>query len=297
MEQALTSKISRQSWRDYLMMTKPKVVLLLLITALVGMCLAEPNGLPSVKWVSLGLIGIGCLAGSAAVFNHVFDRVLDAKMQRTQHRPLAEGRIPRVNALSFAFGLFALGFLALLQVNLLTAWLTVLSLVGYAVIYTLWLKPATPQNIVIGGLAGAAPPLLGWTCIAGETSPEAWLLVILIFLWTPPHFWALAIHRYRDYEKAGVPMLPVTHGIELTKTMMLLYCALLCVAGVFPWLIGMSSLVYLFGALALNLGLFAHAWKLKFSPEKGDAWAMFKYSIWQLFGLFILLLGDHWWMS
>lgn len=295
MDNALSSTSSLR-WQDYLEMTKPKVVLLLLITALVGMCLAQSQGLPSALVVTMGLLGIGALSASAAVFNHVFDRQLDTQMQRTQHRPMAQGRVPKINALIFAFSLFACGFLLLLQVNALTAWLTVLSLVGYAVIYTLWLKSATPQNIVIGGLAGAAPPLLGWTCVAGEIAPQAWLLVMIIFLWTPPHFWALAIHRRKDYAKAGVPMLPVTHGNEFTKTMILLYCCLLCVAGVLPWLIGMSSWVYLFGALSLNLGLLAHGWKLKFAPAKGDAWAMFKYSIWQLFGLFVLLLGDHWWM-
>ncbi|WP_419205130.1 heme o synthase [Photobacterium leiognathi] len=280
-------------WRDYLTMTKPKVVAMLLLTALVGMCLAV-QGIPPADAVILGLAGIGLQSAAAAAFNHVLDRRFDAQMARTYHRPLAKGRVETWKAVVFATSLMLIGFALLMMLNALTAWLTMASLVGYALIYTVWLKHATPQNIVIGGLAGAAPPLLGWTAVTGQLDPHAFLLVMLVFAWTPPHFWALAIHRRDDYAKAGIPMLPVTHGIEYTKTMVLLYTLILFAVGLLPWLTGMSGWLYLVGSSVLNLGFIAYALKLKFADNEGHAWATFKYSIWHLLALFVVLLADHW---
>ncbi|WP_318436852.1 heme o synthase [Photobacterium leiognathi] len=280
-------------WRDYLTMTKPKVVAMLLLTALVGMCLAV-QGIPPADVVILGLAGIGLQSAAAAAFNHVLDRRFDAQMARTYHRPLAKGRVETWKAVVFATSLMLIGFALLMTLNALTAWLTMASLVGYALIYTVWLKHATPQNIVIGGLAGAAPPLLGWTAVTGQLDPHAFLLVMLVFAWTPPHFWALAIHRRDDYAKAGIPMLPVTHGIEYTKTMVLLYTLILFAVGLLPWLTGMSGWLYLVGSSVLNLGFIAYALKLKFADSEGHAWATFKYSIWHLLALFVVLLADHW---
>lgn len=283
-------------WRDYLELTKPKVVAMLLLTAMVGMCLAVPS-LPPAHAVILGLLGIGMQSAAAAVFNHVIDQRIDRQMQRTIHRPVAKGRVGTSQALAFGGLLMVAGFALLWVLNVLVAWLTFASLIGYAVVYTVWLKHATPQNIVIGGLAGAMPPLLGWVAVTGTLDPHALLLVMLIFTWTPPHFWALAIHREKDYAKAGVPMLPVTHGVEFTKTMILLYTLLLVVVGPLPWLAGMSGLIYLFGSLALNLGFAWYAWQLKFHDRKGLAWQTFKYSIWHVFGLFVTLLADHAWRA
>ncbi|WP_318462888.1 heme o synthase [Photobacterium leiognathi] len=280
-------------WRDYLTMTKPKVVAMLLLTALVGMCLAV-QGIPPADVVILGLAGIGLQSAAAAAFNHVLDRRFDAQMARTYHRPLAKGRVETWKAVVFATSLMLIGFALLMMLNALTAWLTMASLVGYALIYTVWLKHATPQNIVIGGLAGAAPPLLGWTAVTGQLDPHAFLLVMLVFAWTPPHFWALAIHRRDDYAKAGIPMLPVTHGIEYTKTMVLLYTLILFAVGLLPWLTGMSGWLYLVGSSVLNLGFIGYALKLKFADSEGHAWATFKYSIWHLLALFVVLLADHW---
>ncbi|WP_420745419.1 heme o synthase [Photobacterium damselae] len=280
-------------WQDYLTMTKPKVVAMLVLTALVGMCLAVP-GLPPWKKLVLGLLGIGLQSSAAAAFNHVLDRRFDAKMARTYHRPLAKGRIETWKAVLFATTLMVSGFYCLWLLNALTAWLTFASLVGYALVYTVWLKHATPQNIVIGGIAGAAPPLLGWTAITGSVDPHALLLVMLIFTWTPPHFWALAIHRRDDYAKAEIPMLPVTHGIEFTKTMVLLYTVILFAVGLLPWLTGMCGWVYLLASSVLNLGFVGYALKLKFADSEGHAWATFKYSIWHLLALFVVLLLDHW---
>lgn len=281
------------SWRDYLTLTKPNVVLLLLLTALVGMCLASPTWVPWQIMVP-GLIGIGFMSGSAAAVNHLVDRHIDARMARTLRRPLPSGALSPRRVLTFAAVLGALGFAVLaLWVNMLTAWLTLASLVGYAIVYTMYLKRATPQNIVIGGLAGAAPPLLGWTAVTNEIHPFAILLVMIVFTWTPPHFWALAVHRAKDYAKADIPMLPVTHGIEFTKTCILLYTILLGVVCLLPYIIGMSGVIYLIGSTILSIWFLVYAWKLKFSPSKLTAFNMFKFSIWQLFGLFILLLADH----
>ncbi|WP_025738905.1 heme o synthase [Salinivibrio socompensis] len=278
-------------WRDYYELTKPRVVAMLLLTALVGMCLATA-GWPPWWAVIVGLFGIGAQASAAAVFNHVIDRRIDTKMQRTRHRPVAEGRVSQTAALTLAV-LMVAGFIACWWLNPLTAWLTFASLVGYALVYTQWLKPATPQNIVIGGLAGAMPPLLGWTAVTGELHPHALLLVMIIFTWTPPHFWALAIHRRQDYAKAEVPMLPVTHGVGFTQTMVLLYTVLLLVVGILPWLTGMSGWIYLLGATTLNLVFVGYAWWLKTGTQKGRAWQMFKFSIWHIFATFVVLLADH----
>ncbi|MCL5255562.1 MAG: heme o synthase [Gammaproteobacteria bacterium] len=283
----------RAHWRDYLELTKPRVVALLLLTAVVGMCLATTT------WVALDIMipavaGIGLMAGSAAAVNHLVDRHIDAKMARTLRRPLPTGALSPARVLTFAAIIGVVGYIILdVFVNRITALLTLASLVGYAFIYTMYLKRATPQNIVIGGIAGAAPPLLGWTAVTGEIHANAILLVLIIFTWTPPHFWALAVHRAKDYAKAEIPMLPVTHGIDFTKTCILLYTILLTVVCVLPYLTGMSGLVYLIGVSALNIGFLGYAWRLKYAPNKHTAFNMFKYSIWYLMGLFILLLVDH----
>jgi protoheme IX farnesyltransferase len=215
-------------------------------------------------------------------------------MGRTHNRPLPEGRISANNAIIFAITIAVLGFILLYTlVNPLTAWLTLSGLVGYSFVYTLYLKRATPQNITIGGLAGAIPPLLGWTAMTNEIHPNALLLVLLIFTWTPPHFWALAIHRKKEYAKVNIPMLPVTHGVDFTKTQILLYTVLLFVVGLLPYLVGMSSWLYLIGAVVLNLIFFAYAWKLKFNADEKTAMDTFKFSIVHLMTLFVVLLLDH----
>jgi protoheme IX farnesyltransferase len=279
--------------QDYYELTKPKVVLLLLLTALVGMCLASDTWI-SWKILIAGLTGIGFLSSAAAVVNHVVDRKIDSKMARTFNRPVAKGKVTPQKALVFAAVLTVVGYVILeLWVNRLTAMLTLAGLLGYAVVYTMYLKRATPQNIVIGGLAGAIPPLLGWTAVTGEIHAHALLLVLIVFTWTPPHFWALAIHREKDYAKAKVPMLPVTHGIEFTKTSILLYTVLLCVVCLLPYLIGMTGLLYLIGSTLLNAGFLYYAWKLKFTATEQTAMQTFKFSIIHLMVLFVVLLVDH----
>jgi protoheme IX farnesyltransferase len=274
-------------------MTKPNVVLLLLLTALVGMCLASETWIPA-QTLIIGLFGIGALSSAAAVVNHVVDHEIDSKMARTVNRPVAKGRVSSKQALMFALVLGVLGFAALdLWINRLTAVLTLAGLVGYAGIYTLFLKRATPQNIVIGGLAGAIPPLLGWTAVTGEIHAYPLLLVLIIFTWTPPHFWALAIHREKDYAKAKIPMLPVTHGVEYTKTFVLLYTVLLFLVCLLPYLAGMADLIYLVGSSALNTGFLYYAYKLKFNATEQTAMQTFKFSIIHLMVLFVVLLLDH----
>lgn len=285
--------LSRSPWQVYYTLTKPKVVALMLLTALVGMCLALPGALP-IQQTLVGLIGIGLMAGAAAAYNHLIDQKIDAVMRRTFNRPLPSGDIRPVNVFLFATLLGSAGFAALyLWVNALTAWLTFASLVGYAVVYTLYLKRATPQNIVIAGLAGAMPPLLGWCAVTGELHAHAWLLVMIIFVWTPPHFWALAVHRKNDYAKADIPMLSVTHGIEYTKTSILLYTLLLLVVCLLPVIVGMTGVVYGIMSVALNLGFIYSAWQLKFHQTQRSAMETFKYSIYHLMLLFISLLVDH----
>nr|WP_256474717.1 heme o synthase [Pseudomonas inefficax] len=283
----------RASWRDYLELTKPKVVVLMLITSLAGMFLATRAG---VSWSVLlfGNLGIGLCAGGAAVVNHVLDRRIDALMARTHKRPLAQGRVGPLPALLFALVLALLGMaLLLVFTNPLTAWLTLASLLGYAVLYTGFLKRATPQNIVIGGLAGAAPPLLGWVAVSGHVSAEPLLLVLIIFAWTPPHFWALAIHRKEEYAKADIPMLPVTHGERYTKLHILLYTLVLLAVSLLPYTIHMSGLLYLACALVLGLRFLQWAWVLYRGSRPHAAIGTFKYSIGYLFALFIALLLDH----
>jgi protoheme IX farnesyltransferase len=285
----------RQTWRDYYQLTKPKVVALLLLTAWVGMWLA-PAATAQPGLMLIALTGIGMLSAAAAALNHVLDQNIDARMARTQRRPVATGRVSPQQAVTFAFSLAAIGFGLLYGfVNPLTAWLTLASLFGYAGIYTMFLKRATPQNIVIGGLAGAMPPLLGWTSITGTLSAEPWLLVMIIFAWTPPHFWALAIHRRDDYAKVNMPMLPVTHGVAFTKTAILLYTLLLTLVCLMPYLVGMSGLVYLVGSLALNLGFMLHAWRLKFGNDPKQAMQTFRFSIYHLMLLFLVLILDQQW--
>ncbi|HEN8705450.1 MULTISPECIES: heme o synthase [Pseudomonas] len=285
--------VRRARWRDYLELTKPKVVVLMLITSLAGMFLATRAG---VSWSVLlfGNLGIGLCAGGAAVVNHVVDRRIDALMARTHKRPLAQGRVEPLPALLFALALALLGMVLLLVfTNALTAWLTLASLLGYAVLYTGFLKRATPQNIVIGGLAGAAPPLLGWVAVSGHVSAEPLLLVLIIFAWTPPHFWALAIHRKEEYAKADIPMLPVTHGERYTKLHILLYTLILLAVSLLPYVIHMSGPLYLVCALALGLRFLQWAWVLYRSSRPHAAIGTFKYSIGYLFALFIALLLDH----
>ncbi|UIP85882.1 heme o synthase [Pseudomonas phenolilytica] len=281
------------SWRDYLELTKPKVVLLMLITSLVGMFLATRAGVP---WTVLlfGNLGIALCAGGAAAVNHVVDRRIDAVMARTHKRPLAEGRVSPAAALTFALALGVAGLALLLAfTNALAAWLTLASLIGYAVIYTGFLKRATPQNIVIGGLAGAAPPLLGWVAVTGQISAEPLLLVLIIFAWTPPHFWALAIHRRAEYAKVNIPMLPVTHGVHYTKVHILLYTAILLAVSFMPFAIHMSGLLYLVAAALLGARFLYWAIALYRDSRPHAAIKTFKFSIWYLFALFIALLVDH----
>ena len=279
--------------RAYYDITKPKVVALLVLTALVGMSLSVPGAIP---WQLLlpSMLGIGLLSSAAAAINHIVDEKIDAQMGRTHNRPIPNQIITAQNAIMFAVFLAISGFVLLyFMVNALTAWLTFAGLVGYSFIYTLYLKRATPQNITIGGLAGAIPPLLGWTAMTNEVHPHALLLVLLIFTWTPPHFWALAIHRQKEYAKVNIPMMPVTHGINFTKTQILLYTVLLFVVGLLPYLVGMSIWLYLIGAVVLNLIFFIYAWKLKFNSDENTAMDTFKFSIVHLMVLFVVLLLDH----
>ncbi|HEU4991534.1 MAG TPA: heme o synthase [Luteimonas sp.] len=280
--------------RQYWSLTKPRVVALIVFTAAIGMFLAVP-GLPPLRESVLGFLGIWLAASSAAAINQLLDSRIDAKMARTSWRPLVSGTLTSRQALVFALVLAALSMLVLvLWVNALTAVLTFLSLIGYAVVYTVFLKRATPQNIVIGGIAGAAPPALGWAAVTGELHAHALLLVLIIFVWTPPHFWALAIFRRDDYARAMVPMLPVTHGVEYTRWQILLYTVLLVIVTVLPWATGMSGLFYLGGALVLGLVFLWYAWKLLDPPDDFYPMRVFNYSIVYLMALFAFLLVDHW---
>ncbi|MEW8507951.1 MAG: heme o synthase [Candidatus Thiodiazotropha sp.] len=281
------------AWRHYYEMTKPKVVLLIAFTALVGMLLSH-DGLAPWQPLLFGLLGISLAAASGAVINHVIDQRIDAMMDRTSWRPIPSGHMDTPHALSFALVLGAVSMLLLyFLVNPLTALLTFFALIGYAVIYTLYLKRNTPQNIVWGGLAGASPPLLGWCAITGEVTIEAFLLLLIIFVWTPPHFWPLAIHRRDDYAKADVPMLPVTHGIDFTKQQILIYAIMLLAVTLLPFTIQMSGYLYLCGALILGCLFIYHAVKLLRSDGREHAMKTFAFSILYLSLLFTLLLVDH----
>lgn len=282
-----------QNWRAYLEITKPKVVYLLVFTALVGMVLAVPGMVPLQETI-FGLLGIGLASASAAAINHVIDQRTDAIMKRTQARPIPQGHLTTRQCLIFA-GL--LGVVAMLMlyflVNPLTALLTFLSLIGYAVVYTVYLKRATPQNIVIGGAAGAMPPVLGWTAITGQVTAEPLLLFLIVFIWTPPHFWSLAIHRRDDYAKVDIPMLPVTHGIEFTRVQIVLYTILLLIVSVFPWLIGMSGIVYLVGAVLLGVMFLYHTIRMFDNKLEKQPIKTFVFSIQYLMWLFAFMLVDH----
>ena len=280
-------------WRRYLELTKPKVVALITFTAVVGTLLASP-GLPPLDALVWGNLGIALAAACAAAINHVLDRRIDAQMARTRARPLPTGALSERQALAFAalLGVSSMGVLAFL-VNLLTAVLTFLSLIGYAVVYTVWLKRATPQNIVIGGTAGAAPPVLGWAAVSDSIDPNALLLALIIFVWTPPHFWALAIARRDDYARAGIPMLPVTHGVAYTRLQVLLYTVLLVVVTLMPYLTRMSGLVYLAAALLLNAGFLYYALALKMTAREELPLRVFRFSVTYLMWLFAALLVDH----
>ena len=281
-------------WPDFLELTKPRVVALMLITALIGMCMAVPGFVPWEPLI-LGNLGIGLCAGAAAAINHVVDERIDQKMSRTTNRPVATGRVSQTEALIFAALLAVLGAALLTwTINVLTAVLTVASLVGYAFIYTMFLKRATPQNIVIGGLAGAAPPLLGWTAVTGEIHAHGLLLVLIIFAWTPPHFWALAIHRKEEYAAVGIPMLPVTHGNRFTALHILLYTILMFLITLLPFATLLSGWIYLVSAVVLGV-IFLY-WSIEILREKNPKAPMetFKYSINYLLLLFVAMLADHW---
>jgi heme o synthase len=280
-------------WRDYYALTKPGVVQLLVFTAVVGMFLATPGMVPWDVLVA-GSVGIGLAAAAGAVVNQVLDRRIDAQMARTRNRPLPQGRIGERDAVAFGLALGLAGLIVLvLFVNPLTAGLTFLSMIGYAIIYTVYLKRATPQNIVIGGAAGAAPPVLGWVAVTGAVDPHALLLFLIIFTWTPPHFWALAIARRSDYERADIPMLPVTHGEEIAKSFVVYYTILLILVTVLPYITGMTGLFYLFGALLLGGGFLYYSLQLKLAPRQDSPMTTFRYSIAYLMALFSFLLIDH----
>ncbi|WP_198263465.1 heme o synthase [sulfur-oxidizing endosymbiont of Gigantopelta aegis] len=279
--------------KAYLETTKPKVVALLVFTAIVGMLLASPGALPVDIFIFASL-GIALASASGAAINHVVDQYIDAQMGRTKGRPLPTGVLTAKSVLIFALSLGALSMVILsYTVNVLTALLALIALIGYAVIYTMYLKRHTPHNIVLGGAAGAMPPVLGWTSVTGEINSEALLLFLIIFIWTPPHFWALAIKRKNDYAKAGLPMLPVTHGINFTKLQILLYTFMLLAVSIFPFVTQMSGLIYLSGAISLGIGFIFHAFRLY--RTEGDMYAMktFAYSILYLGLLFAFLLTDH----
>ena len=284
----------RIPFADYFELTKPRVVALIVFTAVIGMFLAVP-GIPPWKALVFGNLGIWLAASSAAAINHLLDRRIDEKMARTSHRPLPSGSLSGRQVFIFALILGVLSMLLLcIFVNWLTAVLTFFSLIGYAVIYTVYLKHATPQNIVIGGAAGAAPPVLGWVAVTGEVHAYALLLFLIIFVWTPPHFWALAIFRREDYARAMVPMLPVTHGVEYTRQQILFYTILLALVTLLPYFSGMSGVFYLGGVLVLDAVFLYYAIRMLNPPNEAYAMKVFGYSIWYLMVLFAFLLIDHW---
>jgi protoheme IX farnesyltransferase len=290
---AVAAKHDLNAFRDYLELCKPRVVMLMVLTSLVGMCLAPHAGVPFMALI-FGNLGISMVAGAAAALNHIADQHYDKLMRRTQNRPLVTGRLSNRNSFIFALSLCVSGILILVTfVNALTAFLTFLSLIGYAIIYTLYLKHATPQNIVIGGVAGAAPPLLGWTAVTGHIGAEALLLVLIIYVWTPPHFWALAIYKLEEYAKANIPMLPHTHSVQYTKLQILLYTILLICVTALPYIINMSGLIYFIGVMLANAVFLFQAVRLYFSTNRQHALLMFRYSITYLGILFLLLLIDH----
>lgn len=280
-------------WRLYLSLTKPKVVALIVLTSVVGTLLAAP-GWPPLDALILGNLGIGLAAASAATINQLLDQRIDAGMLRTNWRPLPSGGLSELQASVFAGALGVTSMVILVAfVNTLTAVLTFASLIGYAVVYTVWLKRATPQNIVIGGAAGAAPPVLGWAAVTGTVDANALLLFLIIFAWTPPHFWALAIARRDDYAKVGIPMLPVTHGIEYTRLQVLLYSVIMVLVTLLPWFTRLSGLVYLAASLLLNVVFLYYALALKITRRTDLPMKLFRYSVQYLMWLFLALLVDH----
>lgn len=279
---------------DYLTLCKPRVVLLMLLTTWAGMYLATEHPLPLSLWI-YATVGIALLSGAAATINHIIDHRVDAIMERTMHRPIPAGKLSLKNAGIFSTLQAIIGFIILyLGVNSVTAFLTLLAGVGYAGFYSMYLKRATSQNIVIGGLSGAMPPLLGWTAVTGDLDARGWLLVSIIFTWTPAHFWALCLHRFHEYKKTSIPMLPVTHGIPFTKLNIVFYSLLTIACSLLPFAIGMSGQFYLVSAILLDIGLIGYALKLQFaSTDTGIALQTFNYSLVYLTGLFIVLLLDH----
>tara|TARA_B100000475_G_scaffold194808_1_gene170718 strand:- start:71 stop:934 length:864 start_codon:yes stop_codon:yes gene_type:complete len=279
--------------KNYYELCKPNVVLMMLITALVGSLLASKTLAP-LSLIAFAMLGIALCASSAAAINQIIDRKTDANMNRTENRPIPQGEVSPVNASIFAFILGSLGAgILVIYVNTLTALLTLASLIGYAFVYTVYLKRATPQNIVIGGLAGAAPPLLGWTAVTNSIDPNSLLLVLIIFAWTPPHFWALAIHRKDDYAKENIPMLPVTHGVQFTKLQIILYTIILILVSLLPFVVMMSGILYFISALILGVIFLYYAVRLYFEEDNASAFPTFVYSIYYIFLIFAALLIDH----
>ncbi|HPP82585.1 MAG TPA: heme o synthase [Rubrivivax sp.] len=294
------SERTRSRLAQFYVLTKPRVVQLIVFCAFIGMLLAQP-GLPDWRVAAPAIAGIWLVAAAAAAFNCVVEQHIDRRMTRTAWRPTAKGELTTAQTLLFSMLLCALGSAVLwIWVNALTMWLTFATFVGYAVIYTVVLKPLTPQNIVIGGASGAMPPVLGWAAMSGEVSAEALLLFLVIFLWTPPHFWALALYRADEYRRAGLPMLPVTHGSQFTRLQILLYTLLLLAATLLPFAFGMSGWLYLVAALALGARFVMYAWRLWRDYSEALARRTFRFSIWHLSALFSALLADHWlapWLS
>ena len=279
--------------KNYYELCKPNVVLMMLITALVGSLLASKTLAP-LSLIAFAMLGIGLCASSAAAINQIIDRKADANMNRTENRPIPQGEVSPINASIFAFILASLGAAILvIYVNTLTALLTLASLIGYAFVYTVYLKRATPQNIVIGGLAGAAPPLLGWTAVTNSVDPNSLLLVLIIFAWTPPHFWALAIHRREDYAKENIPMLPVTHGVQFTKLQIILYTIILILVSLLPFVVLMSGVLYLISSLILGAIFLYYSVRLYFDQDNEHAFPTLVYSIYYIFLIFAALLVDH----
>ena len=286
----------RASWRDYLEMCKPRVVALMLLCALVGMFLATPGWVP-IEVLAPGILGIGLVAASAAVVNHIADAEIDIRMARTANRPVATGRVATLPGLAFSAALGVAGMaVLLLWTNALTAWLNLASWVGYGLVYTLFLKRMTPQNIVIGGLFGAAPPLFGWTAVTGALEPGGLILVLIIFAWTPPHFWALALDRKAEYQAVNIPMLPVTHGERHTRRHIFFYTLILIASSLLPVAIGMSGWLYLVAALGLGAGFLYWSAALLANRNRKAPMQTFRYSIVYLMALFVALLIDHYWL-
>ena len=296
MAATLPPAASLSRWQQYYQLTKPRVVQLIVFCAVIGMALAIPGWPSPAQWgaIAAGTLGIWLVAGAAAAFNCLIEQHIDAKMKRTAWRPTAKGELSRPQTLMFSAVLCGLGMVLLAWgCNVLTMWLTFATFVGYAIVYTVILKPMTPQNIVIGGASGAMPPVLGWAAVTGEVGPESLVLCLIIFLWTPPHFWALALYRVEDYARAGLPMLPVTHGGEFTRLQIVLYTWILFAATLLPFLIGMSGWLYLASALVLGFLFCLHGWQLWREYSEALARKTFRFSILHLSLLFAALLLDH----